>query len=373
MNRLALLLSLTACTEVASAQSGGATSRAGTAPTQSEHAFTRILSATALAGDLVLVVDTRPMSVSLADLRTGEVRAFARAGAGPREIGLPWRLITLAGDSAAVVDVRNARVLVARASGSPGAFVQSPGSPDGTRLGVNAESARIDARGALYFERRLSGDSLALFRLGPDAPQMRRMGAVALTPLPAHRQPIQTGGGEIVFALGSTPGPIDAFPFPGEQWEVAADGWIAIASRAPYRISWITPEGQRRDGPEVALENWSVTDATRRAVNAERLREGPLRGRADPSRFRWPETLPAFATGRSPVLMLDRAGHAWIRRLHSAEDEPLYDVFDRSGRRIRQVRLAHGERLVGFGAGAMLVAVRDADDLEAVRRVPLRF
>lgn len=375
MKRLALLLVLSAIAETACAQSGGVAGRTATTPThQSEHTFTRILSATALANDLVLVVDSREISSSIVDLQSGAVRPFAQSGAGPREIGLPWRLITFAGDSAAIVDARYARALVARSNGTPGAFVQIPGSPDGSRLGGNAASARVDARGALYIERRLAGDSLGIFRVRADAAPMRRMGVVALTPLPAHLRPQRVGGGEFVVARAGSRGvPIDAFPYPGEQWEVALDGWIAIASRAPYRVSWITPEGQRRDGPEIAIEGWPVTDATRRAITAELLREAPVRGGADSSSFRWQETLPAFATGRGPTLLIDRAGRAWVRRLHRAEDAPLYDVFDRTGRRLRQVRLARGERLVGFGAGAMLIAVRDADDLEAVRRVALQF
>ena len=47
-----------------------------------------------------------------------------------------------------------------------------------------------------------------------------------------------------------------------------------------------------------------------------------------------------------------------------------YDAIDRSGRRIRAIHLPRNERIVGFGAVSVYVAVRDDDGIERLRRHP---
>ena len=338
---------------------------------ESAPEFTRVLSAVELAGDLVVAVDSRERSASIVDLRSGELREFTRSGAGPRELGLPWRLVSLPGDSAVIIDAQHARALVVRPDGSPGALVQVPDGPSAHSLGARASSARIVRDGGVVFETS-SGGSLNVVRQQRSQPTQT---IAPLLPNPDPSSPVvqRTGNPEVVRRADPGAGNIDPYPYPHELWEAAPDGWVAIVSRTPYRVIWYSPSGERRVGPVIAVESRAVTPATRDSLAADHVRDAPAFGASRVGRYRWPAQLPAFAIGRAPTLFIDPVGRVWVRRLHTAEEAPLYDVFDRTGTRVQQVRLEANERLVGFGRASLLVVVRNADDLEAIRRVRFVF
>lgn len=338
---------------------------------ESSAEFTRLHSAVELRDGLVVVVDILERTASVITFRDGAVRAFARTGAGPREIGLPWRLVSLGGDSAAIIDAQHARALVVRPDGSPGAFVQTPGAPGMETLGPRASTARVLGARTLVAEGR-RGDTLTVMRVGSDG-RARVIAALRRPPAEPGRQAVRMGGAEVERRMDPNGGNANPFPYPNELWEASPDGWVVIVSRDPYRVSWITTSGERVDGPVYAVEARAISTATRDSLAVEHVRELPALVAARTGRYRWPATVPAFAVGRTPTVFIDPRGRAWVRRLHLAEEPPLYDVFDRTGRRVRQVHLEGTERLVGFGNRHLLVAVRDADDAEFVRRVRFTY
>ena len=81
-----------------------------------------------------------------------------------------------------------------------------------------------------------------------------------------------------------------------------------------------------------------------------------------------------FAATRPPFLFdadvhVTPDGRAWIPRSRAAGDSiPRYDVFDRSGRKIQEVRLRPSSRVIGFGRGTIYVVRRDIDDLQHLER-----
>lgn len=360
----AFIVSSAASAQATAARSAPRT--VGESPSQ----FTRILSASELGSGLIVAIDHRDRSISIVDVRKGSARAFARSGAGPREVGLPWRLVSL-GDSAAIVDPQHARMLIVRADGTPGAFVSTPTGGGSEPFGAVAQSARVLTDGTLLTERR-TPDGLILVRTTRSGAG-QSVATLAQTPVPGAAPSRGSGTPTVVRRVDPGSGNLNPFPYPGEVWELAPDGWVVIASREPYRVTWISPSGARAEGPAVPVEARAVTPATRDSLATDHVRDAPGLGEARVGRYRWPDRLPAFSVARTPTLFVDPQGRAWIRRLHLGEEPALYDVFDRKGVRVRQVRLEANERLVGFGRAGLLVAVRDADELEALRLVRFDF
>jgi len=79
----------------------------------------------------------------------------------------------------------------------------------------------------------------------------------------------------------------------------------------------------------------------------------------------WPEVKPPF--GQNAVSVTP-AGEAWVRRYVTSGDPETYDVFDARGRRVRQVVLPEGRRLVGFGRGVLYAVYVDENDLQWLER-----
>ena len=64
----------------------------------------------------------------------------------------------------------------------------------------------------------------------------------------------------------------------------------------------------------------------------------------------------------SSTLRIDGHGRAWVQRHRKADEAPLFDVFDPSGRRIAQVELPENRRLVGFGENSLYLTRSDEFD-----------
>jgi hypothetical protein len=92
-------------------------------------------------------------------------------------------------------------------------------------------------------------------------------------------------------------------------------------------------------------------------------------GRAAPPKDRFPDHLPPFEWRE---VYTTPEGGVWVRRVQPAGiTQPLFDVFDTTGRRTRQVRLPMGRDVVGFGRGRMYATREDEDGLlwlESYRR-----
>jgi hypothetical protein len=83
----------------------------------------------------------------------------------------------------------------------------------------------------------------------------------------------------------------------------------------------------------------------------------------------WPATLPPY---RSPVALLAAPdGRVVVPRLASADHpETRYDVVNRRGLLDGQLILRPNERIVGFGAATVYVAVSDDDGIQRLQRHP---
>lgn len=169
---------------------------------------------------------------------------------------------------------------------------------------------------------------------------------------------------------------------------MASDGSVAIARAEEYRVDWVGPAGTVTSGPPIPFEPLSIGAAeqeewfgeqdrnvgmmisitTRDGATTTTMQRGGGGGRGgepDPSRYEWPETLPAVYPGRLPV---DPLARACVRRYVRGGGPTTYDVFDRRGERLGTVELDPDRRVIGFGADAAYVVAFDEFNLNYLER-----
>jgi hypothetical protein len=166
---------------------------------------------------------------------------------------------------------------------------------------------------------------------------------------------------------------------------VAGDGSIARLIPEPYRVVWITGRGPAISGPAVPYTPIKVTEQDKKDFIEQqkknpgmtiRIGGGPGGGGggAAPAGFTPPppefaDTKPPFDGANQGGVLVTSEGEVWVQRTRPASDKvPTYDVFDKTGKLVKQVSLNPNSRLVGFGKGTVYVARTDDDDLQWLQR-----
>jgi hypothetical protein len=324
-----------------------------------------VTSVCELSDGRVVVVDSIARTMSVIDFQRGAVRQVGREGDGPGEYRLPVRLVPWADGVCALVDISRWRqVPVLDEQGEPGASVSLQGTPQNP--GPSFPHA-ADTLGNVYSVVRGSTDSMIVARWRVDTwrrDSIARLSIVPVSTLPVARQ-------------SHDPPPFTTY----DTWAVSLDGWVAIVSADPYRVTLISPDGSRTTGPAVSYPREKVTAAHRDEWRHQR--ERPITRYVVESAglvaatarvpyvapARWPEHLPAFL-GNAARFAPD--GSVWVHRAGLAASNQRIDVFDRAGRRQRQLQLPPYARVAGFGARSVYVAIRDSDDQERLVRFGLR-
>jgi hypothetical protein len=325
----------------------------------SQRGFTKLVGMKELRDGRVILVDEVERLVLILDAELREGKPIGREGAGPGEYIVPSRLFSFVGDSSAVYDSPNNRLLVLTPDGEPGGvlnFFPGLGSLKGG-----------DGQGRLYSS---TSRGTVLQRWSPPSPALD---TVAVLP-PSGDEVSGTTGGM------SLSRPEDQNPFPPEvQWAVAADGRLAIVHPDPYRVETVGGDGARLGGPEIPVDQIKVTEAHKeqwrermsRPTTAVTVRLG---GRGRPAYEstvmyiepkRWPEHLPPFLRDAATFAP---DGRLWVQRTTTADAPLTFDVFDKNCRRVQQITLPHGRRLIGFGKESVYAVVRDDLDLEYLER-----
>jgi hypothetical protein len=354
----------------------------GTVTARLAEPFTSVRGVRELRDGRLLVLDHGERTVHLVDFRTGTRTTVGRHGRGPDEYLLPSRILALRGDSTAILDNANRRLLVIGPDGRPGGLLDpysAPGSPaarpmppaasDATgRFLTIAQPVAISPGGAATLT-----NSAAIERWTPGA---NRRDTVAFV-----RVGSQVGAavveGSIVAPAGS-PRPFE----PATAHAFAPDGRLAVVHPIPYRVEFIGPDGAGRLGPSIPHQPLRLTSAHKDEWREARQRPVPVimysaaTGQASvglrvpPQRepARWPEFLPPFPAGAA---RFDLRGILWVERTTPAGQPPLYDLIGRDGTVIGQVRLPPRARVAGFGTASVYLVVRDENDLEYLARHPL--
>ena len=296
--------------------------------------FTALAGARELKDGRVVTVDPRDKTVQLIDLKSQSALKVGREGSGPGEYGLPVTVLGLPGDSSAVPDPLNSRLLVVLPDGKPGGFIMpsTAGSGGGIRMG--ALPRKSDARGNLYWSTpgvtippgggppKIS-DSAAVIRWNISA---KKTDTLALLALPKGSSQVSGGAGRVNVQIGG------GNPFtPRDEWAVAPDGRVAVLRAGDYHVEWISPNGQKSVGAPIRYDRLKVTEAHKAEWRESRkntlgimmrnengrmsAQAVPGGGAGAPEPTDWPEYLPPFLG--DPALVAPN-GQLWVRRFRKA-------------------------------------------------------
>ena len=343
--------------------------RTGTVP----HGFTNVTSVRELADGRVLLIDARERTVFVADFATKSVTAVGRQGQGPLEYSRPLHLVPLPNGRTLVQDPGNARFLEVGSDAAIRGVWSAVGETNASITlpprSIAMDAWRSDLFGRLYYE-----------------PYPRTAGAVtraAVVRLDVRQRIVDTAA---TYTLRNRTGAYEVSSpranelvvqehvwTPRSQWLVAPDGRIALAEPDPYRVLWLS-DAKRVEGAPVQFTPVRVTERDREEYLEARGRpagggpagtaRNPVKRAGEPI---FPATMPPFVGRESLQLAPD--GRLWIARSKNATNPiQAYHVFDAGGRLTGTVELPPDRRIVGFGARAMFVIHRDADDLEYLER-----
>ena len=356
--------------------------------------FSRIVGLHELSDGRVIVADRLEQHVSYLDFDSGSIKQIGREGEGPGEYQQPLGLLPQSDDGTLLTDIGNMRLsLIDRSGAIEKSWPMMQQGADGTMSFIRPTAA--DAAGLVYYggsgvvmrtrggsPPAASSDSSHIIRL-----DLARGVADTLTSL--YAEPVRAGGsGSTQFSTsgGSIRMAGGMFrPFPvADEWGVAPDGKIAVARASEYRIDWFYPDGTVRIGSPVSYtpvpvgraekEQWADSQSNNSVAMMVGGGGGGGGGRSfqiprpDIDEVEFPEVMPPF--GRNAVSVSPN-GDVWVTLNQSAGDtEPLFDVFDSSGQKIKQVQLPPNRQLVGFGMRVLYAVAVDEDDLQWLERYP---
>lgn len=357
-----------------------------TALAQSASEFTRVSGAYELRDGRLLVVDAGDNAIVVLDRALQRSTTLGRVGSGPLEYRTPRALLPIGGDSLLVSDPANMRSLVVDARGvivGTVAMSQFGGGPGPLRGMLTFEPVAADTLGGLYergaaVQVRADGTT----QLADSAPIVRLSLSAKRKDTVAHIRDVSGTSRRLV------PGTVSVLASPGprrplasaDEWAVAADGRVAVASLQPYRVTYFH-EGRRTDGPLLPAEPVAVTpevvkDWSESRANARGVVMDPATGRSANRRggvsidaaAEWPTHFPAFLP---KALRFDLGGRLWIRRAGPRTEQTYYDVIDAKGSRELRVMVGVGSEIVGFGRSHIYVLSTDEDGLQSIQRYPV--
>lgn len=355
--------------------------------------FTQIAGVRELKDGRLIVADPRDKTVQVVDLRANTATKLGREGSGPGEYGIPFRLMSLPGDSTVIADVLNNRLLVINPNATVGGFIDlnvpPPVGARGERGGMmmigGSMPTMTDAKGRMYYQ----GPAFRMTDNGPQSadsvPMIRwdrasgKRDSLAWLRLPANANQISSRGGrgnqQVRISMGGGP------PFNGaDQMIVAPDGRVAIVHHDPYSVEYVTETGQRVRGQPIRYDRQRISEghkaewreaqksATGLQISNDNGRRsatmGPAGQTEDPDVWGG-DYMPPFL---GQALTFSNDGYLWIRRTGPAGQAPTYDVIDRAGNLAMKVVLPKRSRLLGFGNGAVYTVRLDEDDLQYIQK-----
>jgi hypothetical protein len=398
LNRLTLAAALVASATPALAQN--VPTRTLSKPdAEFSEPFTQIAGVRELKDGRLIVIDPRDKTVQVVDMARGSATKLGREGSGPGEYGIPMRLMTLPGDTTAIGDMLNNRLLLINPNATVGGFVDLnvPPPPSSGREGRGEGGGQrmmmvggnmptmSDAKGRMYYQGppfRMtdngpqSADSVPLIRWDRGS---GKRDTLAWLRVPQSTNQITSRGGrgnqQVSVRIGGGP------PFNGaDQMLVAPDGRVAIAHFDPYSIDFISASGQRTRGQPIRYDRQRISEghkaewreAQKSATGLQITNENGRRsanvvpGGATQDPEAWGgDYMPPFL---QQALNFSNEGYLWVRRTGPAGQPPTFDVIDRAGNVVQRVVLPKRSRVVGFGNGAVYTVRLDEDDLQYLQK-----
>lgn len=338
----------------------------------------------------IIVSDGTEKTVQLIDFR-GTAKAIGRAGSGPNEWLNPSGLAALPGDTSALWDGGNRRLMLIRPDGTPGGEL----SPATTSYGAFASMLPrgTDARGNIYFQGSPFIETADGLAAADTVPVLRYDRARNVADTVAFIQP-QKGSASVRASAdgrGATFTNGMANPLvPQDDWVALSNGRVAVVRGIGYHIDFYDRRKIVASGPAVAWQPTPVDGEMKREITEQRKRQlasaiprsrptgqvstippGAL-DRVLAALEPWPATVPPFLRGAAIVRTNGAASQIWVRRTAIKEtDRPTYDVFDEGGRVVARVQMPARTQVVGFGPQVVYAIRSDDDDLQYLQRYKL--
>jgi hypothetical protein len=247
--------------------------------------------------------------------------------------------------------------------------------------GLFIRPTAADGNGGLYFQVsnvavRSSGgrielpDSLAIGRWSLATDEIDTVGYLALPKRDMSRTLTSTSGNMRLVGTGASP------LSKRDAWTVAPDGRVGFVYGSNYHVEWTDGQGGRIMGPEIDYEMVEVTKEDKNAWAEQQAgNQVALVGsgggrtmslpRPDIEELDWPDFKPPFPPNATWVTP---EGELWVERYVEFGGPQTFDMFDAEGRRIKQVVLPEGRKLVGFGLRTVYLVNVDESDLQWLER-----
>lgn len=334
--------------------------------------FSRVAGVSELPDGRVVVVDSRDAVVYLAAADGGPSTALGQTGDGPNEYRRPFGVVRVRADTVLLyAQNRLLRITPAGAIAGSHPFVPSA-------LGGSVGPPRgADREGRIYWERVVIRN--------PQTGEIKRQPQYEIV-----RHLPGSSGAEVVARVQDHAPARHAqrfHPFAERDgWAVDPDGSIRIVRARDYRVVRVGDSGEV-EAAVIPFTPVPVTAADREALRREKAmnpagmsfggRSTTADGGVTPERMAFmrrefpddifPTHKPPFVDGgvfRSP------AGQLWVVR--SPQGPALHgdrvDVLDVAGRRIREIALPAGRRLVALDRGGVYLVREDDDGLQYLER-----
>ena len=329
-----------------------------------------------LSNGRLIVVDWIENRVVIADLATNKVNRLMREGPGPQEVRLPSGLVRLRGDTTLLYDDGNNRSHILAPNGHSVRVILADVPGRGGIRGVDATGAFLHgipswAEGA----KALPDDSVRIIRW--DTRAQGEASVVAVVQGTRYRK-------------DRSPALQPRLPMVGfasqDSWVVAPNGSLVIVRATPYHVEIRASGRAPVIGPSYTTTTRTVTmDDKKRfirefsegsAVSGRGpnggMGRGPQLEEAEITRMagtaEWAERFPPFDAS---AVVAGADGRVWVGAPLQPGTSPKYDVFDQTGKRVMQVELRVGRRIVHVGARGVYAVVENDDGVQTIERYRL--
>ncbi|MEQ1694008.1 MAG: hypothetical protein ABMA00_22145, partial [Gemmatimonas sp.] len=171
-----------------------------------------------------------------------------------------------------------------------------------------------------------------------------------------------------------------------DSWAVVPNGALAIVRATPYHVEFRAPGRAPVVGPSYTTTTRLVTTGDKKRFIREFSDGSATSGRgpngglghapkitdAEVARMvgtaEWAERFPPFDAS---TVLAGADGRVWVGAPLLPGASPRYDVFDQTGKRVMQVELRAGRRLVHVGARGVYAVFEDADGVQVLERYRL--
>ncbi|HEX6038825.1 hypothetical protein [Longimicrobium sp.] len=337
-----------------------------------EYQLGRVQGAARLAGGGVAVADANAVEVRFYDARGRFLRAAGRRGGGPGEFGSIDAMLPYRGDSLAVWDARQTRLVVLGPDGGVGRTTSvRVGGASAALRGILADGSFVlepspSVEAFLRMEAGERRDSVRYVRHTADGAAANTLDARAGRELVARRAGGALSQESVLFGRNAYFAASGEHAFVGESDAFRVDVTDAVGR---VRMSI------RRLGAPRRVERADLARA-REAAQARQRERAERIARVTGGAARAPafDDLPARATMPAfDQLAVDAEQNLWVRDYQVAPDDPSrWSVFDPRGRWLGTVETPAGLTVLQIGADWILGRARDELEVEYVRLYRLR-